>query len=173
MINSYKELKNLLFFQKGLLFHSVSIVLNKQAFLFSGISGSGKTTFAKKMVGFVNIINDDRNLLVLDKKIKVCMPEFLKNLKESHYFQNPEIQASLNRFFILKQENIKESYIKKIDNTDIIWKFLFKVTPMPKERKLLKNYYNLIDVFSKELNAYYFFHNLKGTPNKILEIIQK
>ena len=65
-------------------------------------------------VGFVNIINDDRNLLVLDKKIKVCMPEFLKNLKESHYFQNPEIQASLNRFFILKQENIKESYIKKM-----------------------------------------------------------
>ena len=174
MFNSFKELESLLVFDKALLVHSTSVVLDGGGFLFSGNSGSGKTTLSKKMGDFFPIIHDDRNLLIFeDEKIELVVPEFLQKLKTHHYIQNNNLKAPLKRFFILKQEFVKNSYIQKIENRDVLWEFLFKVSPMPQKKELLKNYYALIDRLSKELDAFHFFHNLKDSAIKISEIIRK
>ncbi len=99
-------------FNDGIMIHSSGVLDNNKGYLFSGVSGIGKTTISKIWNNEeALIINDDR--LVIRKKDNNY---FMFNTP-MNYKDIPKI-APLNYIFLLKQS--PKNYSKKIKGTEAI-----------------------------------------------------
>lgn len=159
--NIYKDSTDLLYLLKfiltnflhkynALLLHSSSIINEDFGLVGSGVSGSGKTTFAKKLEteGFT-ILHDEVTLVRnIDSFSYIYPSPFNYNPKHIVSFSAPKKLKSL---FILKKN--KENYSKKIT---------------------LKNFYKEIYkvILSNKINQIDFYDNIFEIVNKLYENVE-
>ena len=97
----------LVHWKQGILIHGAAVEENGSAYLFTGVSGIGKSTMARlwKECG-ANVLNDDRLIIrVFDKQV------MLYNNPMPYYKQEPG-EAVLKKIFLLKQS--PDNYIKPL-----------------------------------------------------------
>lgn len=97
----------LMHWKKGLLIHASAVSFGDNAYLFSGVSGIGKSTMARlwRECG-AQILNDDRLVLrLMDDQVKMY------NNPMPNYKQHPR-EAVLKKIFLLKQSS--KNYIKPL-----------------------------------------------------------
>jgi len=132
----------------ALLLHSSSIAINNNfAVVGSGISGSGKSTFAKKLESEGGIIIHDEITLVrkVNNSFYVYPTPFNYNPKHIVNFLEPQ---KLKSIFFLKQS--KDKYIKDISLKNF-YKEIFKVIFSNKKMKT-KNYELVINIIEDLYN---------------------
>ena len=117
-----------------LLMHGASVVYNNEAFLFTAVSGTGKTTHAKKWVEFAQggyILNGDKLFINCSdgtKPIACCSPWAGKE----NFYTN--ISAPLKAIVIL--ERAEDNCIEQIPYKDAFPKLLQQVYKPEDERKM-------------------------------------
>jgi len=101
--------------------HGGGIVHNNEAYLFTGLSGAGKSTTiaALKEEGFTVLGDDISNLFVEDKEVYIhpCFPRFklweesldLLNLKNTNEYQ---LKSTMNKYLVPVGENYSDKPIK-------------------------------------------------------------
>ena len=107
----------------GILFHSSSIIYNNKCILFTGNSGSGKSTIRKKfeLLG-AKTINDDKNIIILEDDIYIYPnPYSGKEKKDNNIYHKLDYIIFLNKdndnkLIKLDLNNKLSSLIKIIGN---------------------------------------------------------
>ncbi len=101
----------LFLWNRGLLIHGSAVNYNNNTYLFTGVSGIGKSTMARLWKEYgADIINDDRLILKPgDKEVMVY------NSPMPHYAQQSK-EGTLKGIFLLKQE--KYNYIKPVNGIE-------------------------------------------------------
>ncbi len=162
---------------EGILMHCSSIVINGNSYLFTGVSGAGKSTIAKRILNHDMIINEDRNLIVFGGDQLLIKSAPLKGDEQERdlspdYLHNLNLTASLKKIFFIEKEFSKRSYVEKVEDEDYCWTFLLKQTAPPvKDRSLTKNYLKVIDKIVDKVPFYIFHHNMNDSRELIESLI--
>ncbi|HBX53357.1 MAG: hypothetical protein A2275_16915 [Bacteroidetes bacterium RIFOXYA12_FULL_35_11] len=125
-------------FNKGFLLHASGVADNNHGYIFTGVSGIGKSTMA-------NLWKDNGAQVIHDDRL------FIRKNKEEFFFYNTPLydddtpkSAPINAVFILSQS--KENTIKKINGAIAASKILANCIQHPYDEKLISS---LLDTVSK------------------------
>ncbi len=128
----------LMHWNNAILIHSSGVTLNGKSFLFSGVSGIGKSTMARlwRECG-ADVLNDDRLIVKkVDGNVKVY------NNPMPYYQQEPK-EGILNGIFLLKQA--KYNYIKKVEGVQAFTRLLANCIQQFYEPSMIKKHLALLE----------------------------
>ena len=171
--NLYKDLFSA---KRGLIIHSSALCDGTSAYVFGGVSGSGKSTMAQKMNGIMVPINDEKNVLEFtDQGIKVSTYFFLDGDEPKQYIVNENVSGILKTFFFIKKDPLLKSRHELINDRSKIWKMLLTCAapPYTGEDHLFPDYLQLIDKLSDAVPFYCFYHNLSDPPELIAKLLRE
>ena len=93
--------KDLFAAKSGLIIHSSALCDGSDVYLFGGVSGSGKSSIAKKMSGTMVPINDEKNLIQFtDRGITVSTYFTIDGSEEKQYLVNENVTGILKKSFL-------------------------------------------------------------------------
>jgi hypothetical protein len=139
---------------KGFFIHSSSAVINNQACVFLGKSGSGKSTIIKLIKNFAKPINDDLSLIKRDGDNRFYLVSTPFPEKEL-WFQRINSKYPIKAFFFLKKAQFNR--IKKIESEEILSLLLPQIWLYKKGKSNLKPVLSFLkDIYHC---SYYFYFN--------------
>ncbi len=140
-------LKYIYFWYGGILLHGSAVNYQDKTFLFTGVSGIGKTTMAGLWSNCgAEVINDDRLILKrLNEKVVVY------NNPMPSYQQEPR-QGNLSGIFLLKQE--KYNYIKKIQGVQAFTRVLANCIQQFYDPEMVKKHLALVEAIVQCVPVY-------------------
>lgn len=149
--------------KKGLLIHASAVAVDGKAFLFTGVSGIGKSTMARLWSECgAQILNDDR--LVLRPVGDDIM---VYNNPMPYYAQNPR-EATLKAIFLLKQS--PKNYIKPLGGVLAFSRVLGNFIQQFYQQQMVKDHLELV---GKVLNKVKVFEVGFKPDHDIVEMIKK
>ncbi len=133
--------------KKGLLIHASAVAIDDKAFLFTGVSGIGKSTMARLWGECgAQILNDDRLVLrPLDDKVMVY------NNPMPYYAQHPR-EAPLKAIFLLKQS--PKNYIKQLGGVLAFSRVLGNFIQQFYQQNMVANHLELMEEVLKRVKVY-------------------
>ncbi len=153
----------LIHWNKGVFIHASGIINDKKAYIFTGVSGIGKSTMAGlwKQCGHA-VVNDDRLIIrIEDDVIK------LYNNPMPYLYQDPA-EGILDKIFILNQS--KENYIKPLSGVAAFTKVLANFIQQLYEPNMVKTHLNYLEQILKQVSVY----EVGFKPDvEIVELIKK
>jgi serine kinase of HPr protein (carbohydrate metabolism regulator) len=157
-------LNKLLSRHKGFILHASCAEINGKAYVFSGKSGSGKSTIAKMLDNKFRFFSDETVIVrKMGKRFYLFQSPFMENAK-NHLKSSKKLM--IEKFFLIEKSSLTQ--VKKIKDKKLVLKHLFT------ERRAEKKYYKrqvetIIDFV--ENNQFYKlkFTKDKKSLNKILE----
>ncbi len=137
----------LFLWQGGILIHGSAVNFKNHTFLFTGVSGIGKSTMARlwQECG-ADVINDDRLILKTENREVI-----VSNNPMSYYSQDPK-EGKLSGIFLLKQE--KHNYIKKLGGVKAFTRVLANCIQQFYDPEMVKNHLTLVDGIVKSVPIY-------------------
>ena len=137
----------------GIMVHASGIAIQDGGMIFSGFSGTGKTTMSDiwRQEGY-QIINDDR--LIIRKRGK----DFFMYNSPMTYMDDPR-HCKLTHIFLLKQS--KENYSKRLSGTNALARFMAFVIQHNYDKQIIAKPLNTI----KEIQASLPIHELGFYPD--------
>ncbi|TLX75180.1 hypothetical protein E9993_09770 [Labilibacter sediminis] len=137
----------LMHWKEALLIHASGVVYGQKAFVFTGVSGIGKSTMAKLWSeSGVQVLNDDR--LVMRKVGKKVM---VYNNPMPYYQQHPR-EGELKKIFLLKQS--PDNYIKPLKGvaaySRVLGNFIqqfYQQSMVKKHLEIVEDVLGIVDVY--------------------------
>lgn len=149
--------------KNGLLIHASAVAIDDNAFLFTGVSGIGKSTMARLWGECgAQILNDDRLVL---RPIGDEMMVY--NNPMPYYAQNPR-EAKLKTIFLLKQS--PENYIKPLSGVLAYSRVLGNFIQQFYEKQMVTDHLELVE---QVLNKVKVFEVGFKPDHDIVEMIKK
>ncbi len=137
----------LVHFKQGLLMHASAVIDNKNAYLFTGVSGIGKSTMARLWQGCgSDVINDDRVILRLIENQVV-----IYNNPMPYYRQQPK-ESNLKSIFLLSQS--QDNYIKPLEGVMAFSKVLGNFIQQFYDKEMVKKHLEYIEEVVCRVNVY-------------------
>lgn len=153
----------LMHWKNGLLIHASGVINNSNAFLFTGVSGIGKSTMAKLWKDSGNLVlNDDRLIIrIVDDELKLYnnpMP----------YYQQLPAEGNLKKIFLLKQSH--KNYIKPLKGVMAYSKVLGNFIQQFYNPDMVKRHLEIVESVLSRVEVY----ELGFKPDEeIVEMIKK
>ncbi|SMO72737.1 hypothetical protein SAMN06265379_1065 [Saccharicrinis carchari] len=133
--------------KKGLLIHASAVAVDGKAFLFTGVSGIGKSTMARlwRECG-AQILNDDRLVLrPFEDEVRVY------NNPMPYYAQHPR-EASLKAIFLLKQS--PQNYIQPLGGVLAYSRVLGNFIQQFYQQQMVQNHLGLVEEVLNKVKVY-------------------
>ncbi len=133
--------------KQGLLIHASAILNNNKAYLFTGVSGIGKSTMARlwKESGSV-VLNDDRLVVrLLDNEVK------LYNNPMPYYTQKPK-EGNLQKIFLLKQSSY--NYITPLKGVTAFSRVLGNFIQQFYNRGIINRHLEIVEKVIEKVEVY-------------------
>jgi energy-coupling factor transporter ATP-binding protein EcfA2 len=170
-------LHKILFSSKsGLIIHSSAMYDNHAVYVFGGVSGSGKSTIARKLNGIMTPINDEKNVLEFKNDGISVYTHFLKSDDDhKEYLVNEDLSGTLKAFFFLNKESGTESRIEPLSDKGYIWKMLLKCAAPPSEGEdhFFPAYLEMVDRLIESVPFYDFYYNTSDSQEDLAELLRK
>ncbi len=147
----------------SLLIHASGVLDGDKGYLFTGVSGIGKSTMASIWENNgATIINDDRLVIEVGKQ-----DAYIHNNPMPYYSQKP-ISGKLNAIFLLKQR--PENYIKKLSGATAYSRLLGNFIQQLYDKEIAAKHLYIIEQLLKKIKVY----EVGFKPdNDIVDLIRK
>ncbi|HPM47188.1 MAG TPA: hypothetical protein PL056_08970 [bacterium] len=168
--------KDLFAAKSGLIIHSSALCDGSNVYLFGGVSGSGKSSIAKKMNGLMIPVNDEKNVLQFtDRGITVSTYFTVDGSEEKQYLVNENVTGILAKVFFIRKVFNEPSRSEVISDKAQIWKMLLKCVAPPYfgEDHFFPNYLELIEKLIDSVPFFYFYFNISDNPEILADIMRK
>jgi len=168
--------KDLFAAKSGLIVHSSALSDGSDVYLFGGISGSGKSSIAKKMNGLMIPVNDEKNVLQFtDKGITVSTYFTVDGSEEKQYLVNENVTGILAKVFFIRKVFNEPSRSEVISDKAQIWKMLLQCAAPPYfgEDHFFPQYLELIEKLIDSVPFFCFHFNINDDPEILAEIMRE
>jgi hypothetical protein len=137
----------LMHWKKGLLIHASGVSVEGAAYLFTGVSGIGKSTMARLWAECgAQVLNDDRLVLrLMDNRVNVY------NNPMPHYKQYPH-EAVLKKIFLLRQST--ENYIQPLKGVMAYSRVLGNFIQQFYNKQMVQNHLVLVEQILSKVEVY-------------------
>lgn len=137
----------LMHWKQGLLIHASGVSIDGSAYLFTGVSGIGKSTMSRLWAECgAQVLNDDRLVLrLMNNQVKVY------NNPMPYYKQYPQ-EAILKKIFLLKQT--PENYIKPLKGVMAYSRVLGNFIQQFYNKQMVKNHLALVEQMLSKVEVY-------------------
>jgi hypothetical protein len=167
--------KELFSAKSGLIVHSSALCDGSDVYLFGGVSGSGKSSIAKKMKGSMIPINDEKNMLEFtDKGIKVSTYFLVDGSEKKTYLVNENVSGMLKKIFFINKVQDERSRCEIIDDKAKVWKMLLTCVAPPYfgEDHFFPQYLELIERLIDSAPFFYIHFNINDDPEILTDIMR-
>ena len=153
----YRKISDWLIEKETILFHGSALAVNNRGYLFTALSGTGKSTHAKlwrEMLGDqVIMINDDKPLLIVgEQQVFVCgTPWSGKHRLDTNCVVPLKGIAILNRG--------SDNHIRPAE-TEEVWPILLQQAYRPEEPEKMKTVLRLLDRIRRNIPIWELFCNM-------------
>jgi hypothetical protein len=134
-------------FEKGILLHSSGVNDGKNGYVFSAVSGTGKSTMAGlwQKTG-ANIINDDRLMLVPRKN------DLIMTNTPMPYYQDVYKESNVTAIFLINQS--PDNYIKKLNSIKAVTGIMSNCIQFLYNKKMVEKHLDAISEIIKLCPVY-------------------
>lgn len=151
--------RDLLVFNK-LMVHSAAFVFKKKTFVFLGESGQGKSTLIRKVKKYTTILNDETNIIDIDKLLIFPTPFW----GEYNIFST--IHYNIDRIFVLKKSN--KNHIKRMPPKVALYSLLKTVMVDINSDKIKYKVFDIACQLISKTPFYQYSYSLNTDLKKLL-----
>ena len=142
----------------GIFFHSSSLMLKGEAYVFSALSGTGKSThtalWRKHFGNQVTMINDDKPVIRrIDGRFYICGTPWMG---KSDIGNN--VKAPIKAVYILRRS--KENFVEKV-SPGKYFKDILEATLIPTDRENMSKLLNFLDELFSEVPLFVLYCNME------------
>ena len=142
---------------EGFFFHSSSLMLDNQAYVFTAVSGTGKSThtalWRKHFGKRVTMINDDKPVIrKISDRFFICGTPWMGKSEIGN-----NVKAEIKAIYILRRS--ENNYAEKV-SVGMYFKDVLEATVIPHDKENMEKLISLLDELFKEVPLYVLHCNM-------------